>query len=71
MSTPTTTQLASLAGEIAKGSDGLRRRAALCVALACSSRNSVDGALEYLNDIDVPDIRAASRALLTELAGGV
>lgn len=61
-------QLADRAAALAKGSDGLQRRAYLCIAVACGSSTTLDGARKYLAEIGLPDILHAAHALLDELA---
>jgi hypothetical protein len=59
-----TKQLAGRAGEIAKRSDGLRRRAAMCVSDACGTTGTVAAARNALEVIELPDVRHASLELL-------
>ena len=67
--TATNKELAARAQSLAKGSDGLRRRAALCVGVACGTTGTVGAARAALEVIELRDVRAAALQLLDELAG--
>jgi len=53
---------------LAEGSGGLRRMAALCVAIAAATTGTVVGASKALEIILHPDLLVAAQSLLTELA---
>jgi hypothetical protein len=59
--------LACRALELAEGSGGLRRMAALCVAIAAATTGTVFGARKALEIILHPDLLGAAQSLLTEL----
>jgi hypothetical protein len=63
--------LAGRAQQLARGSDGLRRRAALCVYVACGTTGTLAAAETALEAIELSDVRAASLALLAELAENI
>jgi hypothetical protein len=60
--------LACRALELAEGSGGLRRMAALCVAIAAATTGTVLGARKALEIILHPDLLGAAQSLLAELA---
>jgi hypothetical protein len=61
-------EVADRALELAEGSGGLRRMAALCVSFATATTGTVGSARKALEIIPHPDLRDAARSLLTELA---
>lgn len=61
--------IAQRARQIAGGSDGLRRRAALCCAVAAGTTGTLKNAREALQIVPHGDLRNAAITLLTELAG--
>jgi hypothetical protein len=66
----TNRELADRAQEIAKASDGMRRRAAMCASVALGTTNSVGAARSALADLlSQPDLRKAATELLEELDG--
>ena len=64
----TNKQLADAAKDLAARADGLRRRAWLCIAVACGTTSSLSGASTALDSIELGDVRAAAQQLLAELA---
>ncbi len=53
---------------LAARSDGLKRRSALCVAVACREYGTLAGARRVLGKIEQRDVRSAALLLLDELA---
>ena len=66
--TATNQQLAEAARDLAARSDGLRRRAWLCVGIALGTTSSMQGAARSLAVIEMRDVRTAAQQLMTELA---
>jgi hypothetical protein len=62
-------QLALVAKDYAARSDGVRRRAWLCIAVALGTTTSVPGAARALDVIELRDVKQAALKLLDELAG--
>lgn len=60
--------LVARAQQAAKSSDGVRRRAAWCVGVVCATAATLEEARAELGVIQPPDLQAAARALLAELA---
>lgn len=56
------------ARELAAGADGLRRRSALCVAVACRESSNIAGAEKLLGQVEQRDVKAAAFELLGTLA---
>jgi len=61
-------QLAARASEIAKGADGLERKAANIAAVALGTTNSVASARNALADLWQKDLQAAALDLIGRLA---
>lgn len=66
--TATTRDLARQAQAIAARSEGLRRVAANCAAVACSQSPSIAVARQSLEGVGLPDVRRAALRMLDELA---
>jgi hypothetical protein len=56
------------ARELAARSDGLKRRASLCVSVAAGTTGSVTAARRVLGMVELRDVQRAALALLDELA---
>lgn len=61
-------ELAKRASQIARASDGMRRRAAGCVAMALSGTDDTDAAKAAMSDLWPADLRRAALQLLDDLA---
>lgn len=61
-------ELAKRASQIARASDGMRRRAAGCVVMALSGTEDTDAAKATLSELWPPSLRDAAAALIDDLA---